>query len=168
MTFSSQEFESFVPVYDMVPDKWDDARGFFVEILRKISTAINAREIGFFLDEELLSGKSFFPGTVIPGNNPGQFRQIFRKVIDFGALPNTATKSVAHGIKFDSNFTLIQMFASATDPVNLLAFPIPFVANPVANSIQIYMDATNVNITTQDDKSSYTRVFVVIEYMQEL
>ncbi len=43
MTFSSQEFESFVPVYDVVPDDWNDARPFLVEILKKITNGLNAR-----------------------------------------------------------------------------------------------------------------------------
>jgi hypothetical protein len=53
----SQEFESYVPVYDTVPEQWEDARAFLVEQLKKISNAVNVREIGWLLDEELLSGK---------------------------------------------------------------------------------------------------------------
>src|SRR5271157_192397 len=98
MSVSSQEFESYLPVYDTIPEKWEDGREFLVEELKKISNAINAREIGWFLDEELLTGKAFIPGTIVPGNNPSEFRQILRKVIDFGTLPNTGPKSVAHGI----------------------------------------------------------------------
>jgi len=168
MSFSSQEFESFVPVYDTVPEKWDDARQFLVEHLKKISNAINVREIGFFLDEELLSGKAFIPGATIPGNNPGIFRQVLRKVIDFGVLPNTATKSVPHGILFDTRFTLIQLWASATSSTNLTAFPIPFTSLILANQIQLFMDATNVVIVTGSNRSNFDRCFVFIEYIQEL
>ena len=168
-SIDSQVFESYVPVYDAVPEDWEMARQFLVEHLKKVSNAINIREIGWFLDEELLSGKGFIPGVNVQGNaSPDQFRQIFRKVINFGALPNSTTKSVAHGINFDSNFTLIQMWASATDPINFIAFPIPYAGAGGNDGVKLYMDSTNVIISTQTNRAAYTRCFVVIEYMLEL
>lgn len=156
MTFSSQEFESFVPLYDTVPDKWEDARGFLVEILRKISTAINTREIGFLLDEELLSGKSFIPGVTLPGNNPGIFRQVFRKVVDVSPLV-TGANVFPHGITFDVNFTLVDYWVAATDSVGFTAI------NMVYD--QVTMDATNININSP---AAYDRAFFIVEYMLEL
>lgn len=165
---NSQDFESFVPVYDVVPEKWEDAREFLVEHLKKISNAVNIREIGWFLNEELLSGKSFIPGTTAAGN-PQQFRTILRKVIEFGALPAAGTKSVAHGINVDANFTLIQIFSSATDPVSFISFSQPY-ADPISinNAVALTIDATNVNITVGANRSNFTRCFVTIEYIQEL
>jgi hypothetical protein len=168
----SQVLESFVPVYDVVPEKWEDARPFIVEQLKKIATAVNIREIGWHLDEELLSGKAFIPGinNVLDGQTSQQFRQVLRKVIDFGPLP-AIIKAVPHGIVFDSNFTLIQMYAAATDPTNLIAFSPVYAPATVAASpfgVQMYMTSTDVIIQTNSNRSSYTRCFVVIEYMQEL
>ena len=53
--------DSFVPVYDAIPAKWEDARPFVVEQLKMMANAINIREIGWFLDEELISGRFIFP-----------------------------------------------------------------------------------------------------------
>ncbi len=164
---TSQDFESYIPVYDSVPEKWEDARPFIVEQLRKVSNGLNIREIGWFLDEQLLSGKQFIPGINLTGTTE-QFRSVFRKVVDFGPLPNAGTKSVPHGIVFDANFTLIQLWAAATDPINLFAAPIPFASVTLANTVQIYMDAVNINITTSVNQSAYTRCFVFIEFIQEL
>lgn len=165
MEEDSQIFESYVPVFDVVPENWEEARQFLVEQLKKVSNAINIREIGWWLDEELISGKQFFPSGA---SDPPQFRTILRKVIDFGALPDTAMKSVAHGITFDANFSLIQMFASATDPTNFIALPIPFASGVLVESVKMDMDATNVNITTYQTRSSFTRCYVTIEYIQEI
>jgi len=171
MFSENQQLESFVPVYDAVPDKWEDARPFMVEQLKRISNAVNIREIGWFLDEELLSGKAFIPGATSLGDlsTSQVFRQVLRKVVDFGALPVAGTKSVPHGITFDANFTLVQMYAAATDPVAFIALPIPY-ADPaaLANAISLTMDATNVNITVGVNRSAFTRCFVTIEYLQEL
>ena len=163
----STTFDSYVPVYDAVPEKWEEAKPFIVEVLKKMSNAINIREIGWLLDEELLTGKAFIPGPVVPGNNPGIYRQVFRKVIDFGPLPDSSTKAVAHGITFDANFTLIQLWGSATEP-STLAIPLPFVGQTVATSIALLMDNTNVIVTTHDVKSQFTRCFIFIEYIQEI
>lgn len=166
----NQNFESYVPVYDVAPEKLEDLRGFVVEQLKLHANAINLREIGFFLDQELLSGKAFIPGTnnAASGGTSQQFRQVLRKVIDFGTLPNATTKSVPHGITFDANFTLVQMFAAATDPTNFVAFPIPYDSAGGGDGVALFMNATDVVIRTQTNRTTYTRCFVTIEYMQEL
>lgn len=166
-----QRLESFLPVYDTIPDKWEDAKPFLVEQFKRIALAVNIREIGWHLDEELLSGKAFIPGVEPIGNlsTSQVFRQVLRKVINFGALPAAGTKSVPHGIVFDANFTLIHMYASETDPTNFVAGPVPQ-CDPLklSDGIKINMDVTNVNITVGVDMSSFTRCFVTIEYLQEL
>jgi hypothetical protein len=166
----SQNLESYVPVYDAAPKTWEEGMPFIVEQLKKLANAVNAREIGFFLDQELLSGKAFIPGINIAtdGGSSQQFRTVLRKVIDFGQLPNAGLKQVAHGITVDANFTLIQMFASATDPTNLISFPMPFDSAGSGTGVALFMDATYVNVITQSDRSTYIRCYVVIEYLQEL
>lgn len=167
----SQTLESYLPVYDAIPKTWEEARPFIVEQLKKISDAVNIREIGWFLDEELLSGKAFIPGSndVLDGDTSVRYRTMLRKVIDFGPLPAAGVKSVPHGIVFDNNFTLIQIWASATDPIGLICFPIPYAdPNVLANAVLLTMDAVNVNIGVGINRTNYTRCFVIIEYTQEL
>lgn len=171
MFSDSQALETYVPVYDAVPDTWADARPFIVEQLKRIANAVNIREIGWFLDEELLSGKAFIPGinASATGATSQIYRQVLRKVIDFGALPAAGTKSVPHGITFTDNFTLVAMYGAATDPVALVAFPIPYIDSTGLTSIVgMNMDATNVNISVGANRSAFTRCFVTIEYLQEL
>ena len=155
-TLSSQEFESYVPVYDAIPEKWEDAQPFLVEQLKKISNGVNAREIGFYLDEELLSGKAFIPGETAPGNNPGIFRSVLRKVIVFGPIvagPNQRP----HDIVFDANFTLIDLWATATNSATLNA-------TIFCNSDTITIDATNINLISS---IAADRCFAFVEYVQE-
>lgn len=167
----SQNFESYVPVYDAIPDKWEDARAFVVEQLKRLANGVNIREIGWFLDQELLSGKAFIPGSndQTDGGTSQQYRSVLRKVIDFGSLPNSTTKSEPHEIFVDANFSLVFMGAYATDPSGFTALPIPYAdPNTLANAIELNMDDTNVNITTGSNRSNYTRCFITIEYIQEL
>ena len=154
---TSQEFESYLPVYDAVPESWEDARPFLVENLKKISNAVNVRTIGYLLDEELLSGQSFIPGTTIAGNNPGQFRQGLRKVVDVSPLSAGANAPVAHGVTFDANFTLLDLWVAGTNSGTLTARRI--------TGNDVVMDATNLTITSPQ---AFDRAFAFIEYTQEL
>lgn len=160
MQQDSQILESYVPVYDVVPEKWEEARPFIVEQLKKVSNAVNVREIGFYLDEELLSGKSFIPGSnqMVDGGSSQQFRTILRKVIVFPGL-TAGANSQPHGIVVDANFTLIQLFGSATNATAMTGEPIP------NGSDTITYNATNIIITVA---AAYTRAYAVIEYIQEL
>lgn len=88
----------------------------------------------------------------------------YRKVIDFGALPNTAVKSVAHGI---SNLSMIKKIEIVGyDSNGSMWFPIPFVpsASMYSNaSCSARIDNTNINIFTTSDWSNFTAE-VTLEY----
>jgi hypothetical protein len=152
---SSQQLESYVPVYDTVPEKWEDARSFLVEHLKKISNAVNIRTIGWLLDEELLSGQAFIPGVAIPGNNPGQFRQILRIVVNVSPLV-IGVNTFAHGVTFDANFTLIDLWVSGTNSTTLMA--------QTLSGNSVVMNTANLVITSP---AAFDRAYAVIEYLQE-
>jgi len=156
----NQQLESYVPVYDSIPEKWEDARAFIVEQLKKVSTAINLREIGWFLDEELLTGKAFIPspGNISASQTSQNFRTILRTVVPFPGL-SPGLNSQPHNITIDSNFSLMQLYAAATNDTTLTGEPIPNGADTIT------YDATNINITVA---AAYTRAWAVIEYIQEL
>lgn len=155
MSLSTQNIESYLPVYDTIPEKWEEGREFLVEVLKRISNTVNLREIGWFLNEELLSGKQFIPGTDVTTQ---QYRSIFRKVIPFGAL-TIGANTKAHGLTINANFTLMQLYAAATDSVGFVGEPIPNGADTIS------YNATNIIINVA---AAYDRCFAVIEYIQEI
>lgn len=154
MQSTAQQLESYVPVYDTVPEKWEDAHGFLVEQLKKISNAVNIRTIGWLLDEELLSGQQFIPRTTAP---VGEYRSILRKVINTGALVAGANPGVNHGVIFDVNFTLIDLWVSGTNSATLTARRI--------TGNDVLMNATQIVITSPQ---VFDRSYCVIEYIREL
>ncbi len=165
----SQELESYVPVYDVVPEKWEDARPFLVETLKKMSNAINIREIGYFIDDETLTGQSFIPSVNTPTGSSQQFRSVLRMEINFGALPAAGTKSMAHNIFVDGNFSLVNMYLAATkQTVPYKAFSLQYFSITTPGDIILYMDATKVYVTVTTDYSSYNQAYICIEYLQEL
>lgn len=153
----SQQFESYVPVFDVMPEKWEDARPPLVEHLKKITNSLNAKTIGFLLDEELLNGEQFIPGVTAPGNNPGQLRSVLRKVINCSPLV-IGINVFPHGITFDANFTLIQLYGTATDNVGFTAIPLP------NDTDTLSMDAVNINIRVGN---AWPIAYAFVNYIQE-
>lgn len=149
----SQQLESYLPVYDVAPETYEQGRAFIVEQLKRISEAVNARAIGFYLDQEVLTGKSFIPGA----NNSQQFRSVLRMVVVVGPIL-AGTNTIAHGISVTNNFTLVHLWASATNSTS-------FRSVTFCNPDTIYMDQTNIYITSD---GAYDRVNAVVEYLQEL
>ena len=154
---TSQEFDTYIPVYDVVPEEWPQARQFLVEHLKKITTGVNNREVGTFYDVEVLSGKRF-----IPADNSQEPRSVLRKVIDVGTLANSGTTTEPHGLTVDANFTLVAMWGGTTDPVAFTAASMP------NQDINLSLDSSNIIVTTTSDYSAYTRSYVIIEFLQEI
>lgn len=155
----SQIFESFVPVYDAVPAKWEEARPFIVEHLKKVSNAINIRQIGWFLDEELLSGNLFIPGLSNDENDgtSQQYRTILRKVVDVGPLVAGVNAPIAHGVNFDANLTSIDSWVEATNSNTLQAVKLVYP--------QLVINGPNIDINSP---AVFDRAFFIWEYIQEL
>lgn len=154
----SQQLESYVPVYDVVPEKWEEARPFLVEQLKNLANAINVREIGFFLDQELLSGKFFIPGSndVLAGGSSQQFRTILRIVVDFGPIV-VGLNTIAHGIVNDADYEQIALWACATNSTTLTS-------TVFGNSSTIRVIGPNIQIMSD---GNYDRCKAYLEYIQE-
>jgi len=166
MRFSpANALNSYVPTDVILPEKPEDLRRVLNDTLNRIIDALNDKDIAQYDLRELVNGQKWFT----PGDTQ-RFRVPFRKVIDFGALPNSGPKGVAHGITTNSNTTFTRIYAVATDPgiaSVTSAIPIPYVdPNALSNSIEIAVDATNVVITTAFNYTSYTTCYVVLEYLQ--
>lgn len=129
------------------------------ELLRKIASTINTKEGGVYLPEELLTFQQYFTS-----GDPQTLRNVYRFVVDFGALPNTGSTSVAHGLTFDSNTRLTRAYGGSTDPTAVQFLPLPFSSPTLANNVSLEVDGTNVTITTGSNRSSFTATTVVLEY----
>lgn len=125
---------------------------------KRIANSVNTRTNGLFQPREVGNSEQYFTP-----NDPQVQRNVYRMTVDFGALPNTGTKTVAHGITFTSTFAATHIYAAATDPVNLLYIPIPY-ASATGNDIELLINATNVVIITNSNRSNFTICYVVIEY----
>jgi len=133
---------------------------------------INNKTTGMHPLEEFVSGSTYFSDPTLNSTTPKSpvQRQEFILTINFGALPNTATKTVAHGIVFPSvtnTFRFVHIRATASDLTGTNYLPIPYASPVLANNISIDVDATNVSITTGSDRTAYTDTIVVLKYIKD-
>ena len=137
--------------------------------LNNMSLSLNARDAGYYDTMEFLNSQVFFPNPALNSSTATtpSYRSVFRKVINFGILPNAAgTKSVPHGIVCSPATSFTRIYATATDPINFVYLPIPYASSVLANNIELNVDGTNVNITVGVDRSAFTICYVVLEYLQ--
>jgi hypothetical protein len=136
--------------------------------LNNMALSVNGKDAGIYHTDEFVNGQTFFPNPALnstTASKPEQ-RQVYRKVINFGALPNTAAKPVAHGLSVNKAVSFTRIYATATDPVGLTYLPIPYASPVLANNIELSVDTTNVTITTGSNRSAFTTCYVVLEYLK--
>jgi len=161
MTFlPANSITSYVPTDVILPEDPAELRRELNDVLKKIIDALNDKDIGHYNTVTLINGQKFFTA-----GDPQKFRNVFRKVIDFGALPNTATKSVAHGITWNANTRFIRIYGTATRP-NFTSIPLPYSSPTLNDNILLSLNTTHVNITTAANFTSYTTCYVVLEWVE--
>lgn len=88
---------------------------------------------------------------------------LYRKTVNFGALPNNATKTVAHGI---SNLKYIKSYeGTAKSTSNGYYLTLPYIHSTSASRyVEMYFDSTNISIATKEDRSVYDICYITLEY----
>ena len=136
--------------------------------VNNIAIALNLKDSAYYDQTEFVNGQMFFPN---PANSSGttaapSYRNVYRMVINFGALPNTAAKSVAHNIPITAAYTFTRIYATASDTTGLTYIPIPYASPTLVNNIQLDVTSTNVTITTGSNRTNYNVCYVVLEYLK--
>ena len=174
------EFGAFLPTTDVFDRSAIQAldvnspefKDFLVRLYQttnNIANAVNIRDAGYYPLTEFINGQLWFENPTLSSSTTQvpEYRQVWRKVINFGALPNTTTKNVAHGITVDSNLTWTRIYATATDTTGLTGLPIPYSHATTANEIRLDVTSTNVSITTGANRTNYDTCYVVLEYIKQ-
>lgn len=160
MSFSSDApLVSNQVVNEEFPDTYEEFIKMFEVSYGKLSDAVNSKEGGTYLLNEIATFQKYF-NVDDPQNN----RNIYRKVINFGALPNATTKSIQHDIQMDPNTIMTRIYGAATNPQLVKFLPLPFASPTLVNNVSLEVDDEKVTIETGIDRSEYTEVTIVLEY----
>jgi hypothetical protein len=142
-----------------VPETFEEFSDIFERNYKKVADAMNTKETGLYLLQESATFQQYFKA-----NDPQGNRNIYRKVINFGRLPNATSRRVPHNININSNFRLTRLYGATNDVGSLSFLPLPFASPTDADNIALEIDNRDVIITTGADRSSYTETTVVLEY----
>jgi hypothetical protein len=151
---NSEEFkELLVRLYEFVSD---------------IAVSANKKDAGYYSIEEFLNGQLYFPNPFTTQVSPSgiQYRQVFRTVVNFGALPNATTISIPHNVNVTPGYTLTRLYGGATNAGSTSFIPIPYSSGTLNKNIELNADTLNVNITTSIDYSAYINTYIVFEYIK--
>lgn len=88
---------------------------------------------------------------------------IYRKVVNFNALPNTSEKKLAHNISNVKYIIGIKGFAYTTEGTTI-NLPNTHATNNIYN-VSINADRTNISIACNMDRSSW-KAFVILDYIK--
>lgn len=138
--------------------------------VNNIANVLNLKDTGYYLNQEFVNGQLYFPDPTLNSSTSAnaEFRQVWRFVINFGALPDftgSPTKSVPHGLTINSGVTFTRIYATASDTTGFNYIPIPYASASGADNIQLDVNATDVVITVASDKSAFNVCYVILEYL---
>lgn len=141
------------------PDNFENFSEIFEREHKKVIDVVNSKEGALYLPQELATFQRYF----IP-EDPQNTRNVYRKLVVFGALPNATSKRVQHNIKFNNVTRMTRMFGASTNPSSIQFMPLPFSSPTLVNNVTLEADETDVIITTGVDLSNFTQTTVVLEF----
>lgn len=114
--------------------------------------------------DEIVQFVSYSTSEIDTGKKWIDTKQVYQKVIDFGALPDSTTKTVAHGISTIE--TLINTSIIGNNTTSHDRIIVPTGGNIVITNqgMKVIIDNTNINITSYIDYSDYNSCYVILEY----
>lgn len=93
-------------------------------------------------------------------------KDIYRKVIEFGSLPNNSTKYVRHNISGIQEVINISVISKDTSSSNTTWYSLPYsTQDGLQYTIRIVCNTTDVAIRTGTDRTNQTAV-VILEYIK--
>lgn len=162
MTFGPVNTEApFVEENVFFPPDFEQFLLKVTDFSRSVAQSVNQREICAYVSQEILTGSTLF--SVIDSR---AILPVYRKVIDFGPLPNATTTSIPHGLAITDTWRFIKILVGATNPLATGATEYSITV-PDANST-VGVTLTDVVITTSADYSAFTSTTVILEYVKNI
>jgi hypothetical protein len=162
MSFSSDKpmLSNQLANYDS-PDSYEAFSEIFQREHKRVVDAVNSKEGGLYSLQQVATFQEYFT----PGN-PQKNRNVYRKVINFGALPNNTSRTIPHNINFTNTTRLTRMYGASSNPNAIQFIPLPFASPTLANNVSIEANAAGVTVTTGKDYSGFVDTTIVLEYTQ--
>ena len=143
-------------------DEFKDFLNALTRVINDINLLLNLKDTGYYTLEEFLNGQLFFPNPTLTSSTSAApiFRNVFRKVISCGTMPNNTTSSIPHNIDINSGYTFTRIYGCTSIPGSTFV-PLP------TSDIFLRVDTTDILIrTTNANYINYTTTYVIVEYIK--
>ncbi|MFW6122218.1 MAG: hypothetical protein ACOC80_15150 [Petrotogales bacterium] len=175
---SPGQFISTTQIYDLGKNG-TNSEDFITRLrqnLNNIVIALNAKESGYYSQEETINGQLFYPDYSRINSYdsaPQSYRQIFRKVIDFGRIPDVAgsPKQISHDINFlpttgNTTFIATRIYGTTTNQTDRIMLPIPYY-NIGGDIIDLRITSTDIEISCNSNAyTAFTKTSIILEYIK--
>lgn len=157
-----------------------DSRELFLRLyqnINKIAIALNLKDSGLYSQTEFVNGQLWCPineitnflGTVGSGSSQlnAEPRQVYRKIVFCGDLPNANFKTIPHGIEVTDTTKFVRIYGTANEmnTSTLKSFiPLPYAYT--GNIVSLQANATDIIIETVTNMTQFNEVWVVLEYLK--
>lgn len=91
-------------------------------------------------------------------------KPLYQKTIDCGALPNSATKEVAHGISNLGRLVYANGNARRSSDGENIPLPMVYANSNLISQVKVSVDSTNVKLKSDGDMSAYVESYVTLRY----
>lgn len=149
-------------VYEVEPEVVTGTTPTSAENLKKMEdNAENAINEGI-LDANTYSTTEKRIGTWIDG------KPLYKKVIEFGALPNATTKRVNHGISDIKNVVsatgIAKRYVPSTQTYHWQPLPLVYQGTSSSFNASVGVSSTQVSVACDNDRSDFTESYIYLEY----
>ena len=162
MSFSPPNtLETALPENISFADDWEAFHEQWTELYRKVALKINGKERAIYpLDLEILNDQRYFTA-----GDTRNYRSVFRKVFNFGAIAAGVTLNIPHGLTNVVEYTRI--YGTAT--TNVVDYrPLPYVSVIAVNQgIQLVVTAANIVIINGVGAAPITSGIIVLEFVKQ-
>lgn len=107
-------------------------------------------EVNKYSTEETFTGKYWIDG-----------KPIYRKVIEFGALPNATNKAVSSGL---ANVNIISIGGKAKRSSDGLTITLPYAVTDFLVGLMYVSNSNEIRVVAESDMSAYDDVHITLEY----
>ena len=155
---------NFVPEQIDLPEDEQEFISTLKTTLETHALTLNRKDMGQYETTEVQVNQTF------PGSDPQSKKFIYRKLIEFGPLPNATSTSIPHGISNISNgWFFTRIYGTARQPAGAPPLPlyIPIPNGGPTYPVEVWVDTVNVTINSSVNLSAFTSCFIVLEYYKE-
>jgi hypothetical protein len=130
--------------------------------LNNIALALNAKETGFYLNQEFVTSAVYF--GLNSSSSDLDLRPEYRLVVDTGDL-GAGVKNVPHGLTMDANWQFVKILGAASNSATFVYYPLPYASPAGVNNISVSVTATNVVVTNMSGVT-FDKSYVILQYLK--